>query len=343
MALTMAGGWFGGCVGSAPSKVTPDAAAPAGSGGIDASVESRGTGPGGEDGSAATGGAGGGVGSGGSGGVRDDGGVGGSSDMDGSGDAVSMNGTDAGMTGADASSTDADAVSPADSSPPVCDASPDATTLTNGLVSWWKGEGNASDSAGSNNGVLQNGVTFVPGPTGGQAFQFNGTTADVLIPNSTTLDLTNGFTIAFWINVPAWPAQRTYIVNKAAQGGGQGTFENKYVDMNPDGTMDFFVGNVLGDFGGTPLPSATPIKVNTWHHFAATYNGSVANIYIDGLFDASKPAGGVIYNAMGSLAFAHNSAVTGTVLFFAGALDDIRWYSRGLSAAEVAELASTCN
>ncbi len=73
-------------------------------------------------------------------------------------------------------------------------------------MSWWRGEGNADDSAGPNNGVAQNGVTYVPGVIG-QAFNFNGTTSDVLIPTSTTLNLADGFTIALWINLPTGVAQ----------------------------------------------------------------------------------------------------------------------------------------
>ncbi|MFC1865049.1 LamG-like jellyroll fold domain-containing protein [Chloroflexota bacterium] len=55
--------------------------------------------------------------------------------------------------------------------PPKVNAGPDATidegetfvSPPSGLVSWWRGEGNAIDSIDGNNGVLQNGVTFATG------------------------------------------------------------------------------------------------------------------------------------------------------------------------------------
>jgi len=208
--------------------------------------------------------------------------------------------------------------------------------LSDGLVSWWQCDGNADDSVGPNDGVLQNGVTFVAAPTG-QALEFNGTTADVLIQTSTTLNLTDGYTIAFWINVPTWPSQVTYIMEKLVAGA-----EDKAVMINTDGTIDFYLYNVM-DL--VPLESATALTLNTWHHFAATYDGADANIYIDGLFDASKIAAGDVANSTGALAFAHNAtrAMYGSDTFFAGDLADIRWYSRALSAAEVAEIASGCN
>jgi hypothetical protein len=53
--------------------------------------------------------------------------------------------------------------------PPPCDPPP------SGLVSWWKGEGNATDSVGTNNGALSpSGASYAPGLVG-QAFRFDGT------------------------------------------------------------------------------------------------------------------------------------------------------------------------
>ena len=51
-----------------------------------------------------------------------------------------------------------------------------------GLVSWWRAEGNALDSAGSNNGALSGGASFATGEVG-QAFSFDGT-GEVAVPSS---------------------------------------------------------------------------------------------------------------------------------------------------------------
>src|SRR5437899_546796 len=42
-----------------------------------------------------------------------------------------------------------------------------------GLVSWWRGEGDASDWTGAHNGVFTNGVSFTNGVVG-QAFALDG-------------------------------------------------------------------------------------------------------------------------------------------------------------------------
>ena len=91
----------------------------------------------------------------------------------------------------------------------ICAAS---STLNDGLVSRWRGDGDARDSVGTNDGLLQGAVTFVPGKIG-QAFAFNGTDA-VSIPTSTTLNVTQGYTLAYWIKASAWPASEVLVVNK---------------------------------------------------------------------------------------------------------------------------------
>src|SRR5512140_595704 len=67
-----------------------------------------------------------------------------------------------------------------------------------GQVAWWRAEGDATDTAGGNNGMLTNGATFAPGEVG-QSFIFYGTNCYVEVPNSPALMLTNALTIEFWV------------------------------------------------------------------------------------------------------------------------------------------------
>jgi hypothetical protein len=77
--------------------------------------------------------------------------------------------------------------------PPPCSPPPA------GLVSWWQGEGNANDATGGNNGTLQGGASFVAGMVG-QAFSFDPASGTVIVPDSSSLRLTNQLTIEAWIN-----------------------------------------------------------------------------------------------------------------------------------------------
>ncbi|HXF10541.1 MAG TPA: hypothetical protein VN625_07120, partial [Desulfuromonadaceae bacterium] len=68
-------------------------------------------------------------------------------------------------------------------------------------VAWWQASGNADDSAGMNNGVLEGGLGFGAAEVG-QGFLFTATNQAVRIPANSSLDVGagNGFTIEGWIN-----------------------------------------------------------------------------------------------------------------------------------------------
>ena len=69
-----------------------------------------------------------------------------------------------------------------------------------GIISWWPGDGNASDVIGQNTGTLQGGATYTSGVVG-QAFRFDGTDGYVIVPNPTGLPLgVSPRTVEFWIN-----------------------------------------------------------------------------------------------------------------------------------------------
>lgn len=81
---------------------------------------------------------------------------------------------------------------------PLCQAQ-ECAPVTTGMVSWWRAEGNGSDSIGTNNGALINSVYFEPGEVG-QCFHFvSGGNPRLYIPDNPTLALTNSLTIEGWI------------------------------------------------------------------------------------------------------------------------------------------------
>src|SRR2546423_9399819 len=69
--------------------------------------------------------------------------------------------------------------------------------LSPGLVGWWRGEGDAVDQSGTNNGTLIGNATFGAGEVG-QAFVFDGNSSGVVLSNTPAPRLQN-FTIEAWI------------------------------------------------------------------------------------------------------------------------------------------------
>ena len=204
------------------------------------------------------------------------------------------------------------------------------TQAPQGMVSWWPGDGNATDIQDGNHGTLVNGATFAPGKVG-LGFSFGGTGDYVEIPHSPTLDLMAAHAVDLWVKVAAYPPANTYavLVNKWVY-----NLEDKYLSVGPAGNVFYYL---VVPFGA-PLASSTSLTPGNWYHIAGTYDGTTAKIYINGVLDASKPASGNTGNSTGKLYFGHNpDRVTAGEPFvpFKGQLDEIEWFNRALSAAEI--------
>src|SRR3954468_22648229 len=96
------------------------------------------------------------------------------------------------------------------------------------------------------------------------------------------------------------------------------------LSMTPEGGIYFAAYQ-----GGTAYPISTVpvVAVNTWTHIAVTYDGAQIRIYFNGIEAGSRRANG---NLMPS----SQPMEVGNV--FPGRIDEVRIYSRALSAAEIA-------
>ena len=205
--------------------------------------------------------------------------------------------------------------------PPTCDPAPA------GLVSWWKGESNASDSFGNNDGVLQGGAIYTNGEVG-QAFSFDGVSGTVSVPDSPNLELTSQITIEAWIRPRATNGDQVILGKVSATSGNNG-YE-----------FGLTAGNKLfGSFNspGLPWPSSyvqspIPIVLGTWNHVAWTYDQSQMILYFNG-----QP---VETNIIGQNPIATSSAalrISGNdnIVYFNGDIDEPAVYSNALSAAQI--------
>src|SRR5215467_6689435 len=65
------------------------------------------------------------------------------------------------------------------------------------VIHWWKADGNANDSVGTNHGSLVGDTTFASGENG-QAFSFDGTGDYVSVPDDPSHYFTGSFTMEAW-------------------------------------------------------------------------------------------------------------------------------------------------
>ena len=209
-----------------------------------------------------------------------------------------------------------------------CVTSNTCVPAPSGLVSWWRGEGNALDSADSNNGTVQGGTTFAPGEVG-QAFSFNPSNGTVIVPDAPSLRLTNELTIETWINNSGTDSDRA-IVSKIGGVGGDNGYQ---MYMRGDKLMAQF--NSLGlPWPAFVIESPVSLATGVWYHVAWTYDQSAMKLYVNGLPVATNVVG------------AHPIAATSSTLrlsgddnnhvYFDGLIDEASLYNRALSASEIA-------
>ncbi|MEK7654626.1 MAG: LamG domain-containing protein [Patescibacteria group bacterium] len=220
---------------------------------------------------------------------------------------------------------------------------PQNRLLNDGLVGLWSFNGQdmsgvtATDKgSGGNNGTLTNGPTAIPGIVG-QALNFDGSNDYVTIADHATLDLTGSVSMAVWVKHTSstfkdWEAiftkgdsaYRLHLCGNITFCGGSPTDDAFSVAITGTGCSN----------NGTT--STVVPALNRWYHVVATYDGSAAKIYIDGVLDAETACTGSISTNAHALYIGENAESTGRQ--WTGEIDEARLYNRALSAAEVSVL-----
>jgi hypothetical protein len=204
-----------------------------------------------------------------------------------------------------------------------------------GLVSLWRGEGNGADAHGTNHGVLEGGVGFVPGRRG-SAFDFDGIDDDLLIPASSSLQLETAFTVEFWFSFPFDVVP------------GSPTHTNGTQLINKGWTDGFGIQNGGGDlelgYEHPRLYSTTASWLaNIWYHAALTYAAGSYHLYVNGVLEASVYRPDPLLGDLEDMYFSHALATPfNPARWYRQRLDEIAVYDRALTADEIAGRAGDC-
>ncbi len=199
------------------------------------------------------------------------------------------------------------------------------TFLTNGLVAYYPFTGNANDAVGTNNGTVY-GATLTTDRFGipNSAYSFNGTSRIVTI---NPLPAMQSASASCWITVPA--------------------FTHSYVWMDGDTTSGYdFCVPLDKDFicfatkDNMHVCGNRPALTNTWFQVVAVAdneNTNVLKMWLNGQLIATSPSLG---NANVGYHSQLHIGCRGVLndYFFNGAIDDLRFYNRALSASEVQQL-----
>jgi hypothetical protein len=215
----------------------------------------------------------------------------------------------------------------ADSVPATCVPPP------TGLVSWWPGDGNANDISGGNNGILSNGTTFATGEVG-QAFSFDGVDDQVVVPHNANQNTGSQITIDAWVKPTSSGHPRPILQKRSSANVGGYTFETTNSPFDPVNGLQFGIW-----IGGTLRLLQTPANVltnSTWQHVAATYDGTVMKIYVNGVEQASLAQTGAIDAVTDPIVIGRNVVVPADA--WDGLIDEIELLNRALSSNEVAAI-----
>src|SRR5574338_285137 len=200
-----------------------------------------------------------------------------------------------------------------------------------GLISWWRGEGNALDATGPNHGTLQGNVTYASGKVG-QAFRFQDYFNEKVYIDSRVYQMSGG-TTSLWFN---WDGNQFAHGSNVMIGSSLGG-----VRRSPLFGVDS--GFLLWEFGSlTRMGTNTQVIPGEWYHAVLTYDSDYnIKVYVNGVLvgggTSEDPA-----EFRNNMAFGNWNDVNSTA-GFGGLVDEVQIYDRPLSDCEVRSLYNSAN
>ena len=177
-----------------------------------------------------------------------------------------------------------------------------------------------SDLAGSNNGTLSNGPTFDSANKGSIVFDGANDTVNTGVNPASLVGNGNPATISAWFY--SYTTDQRLIF-------GQGTTSRFYIEQyNRNGSLVAHWGFGNGQNSQT---SQAFISTNTWYNYTATYDGSIAKGYLNGInTDTASIGGSKTYSGSLSVGSWGNNG-----FYFSGRISTVNVYNRALTADEI--------
>jgi hypothetical protein len=148
-----------------------------------------------------------------------------------------------------------------------------------------EGQGKFAEDVSGNghHGELLDGADWSKDGKFSGAVEFDGIEACVEVPHSDDLSL-EAFSIEAWVNCV--PGSNQAILHK--QGEDNAANRNYILNIRPEGFLrgSFSSGGTQYNFDGPTI-----LESNRWYHVAATYDGKVGKIYVDGELDSETEIG----------------------------------------------------
>ncbi|MBU6240025.1 MAG: DUF4347 domain-containing protein, partial [Planctomycetes bacterium] len=210
-----------------------------------------------------------------------------------------------------------------------------ADIYAGGMVGAWRGDGNANDQLGQNNGSLVNGATYGTGRSG-QAFSFDGVDDYVQIGSSSTFKMTNAFSLEAWVN----PTGSGTLGQAGVIAGREG--EYLLARNNTTGRLNFAIANASNAWAitGGWVDTSYTIATNTWTHLAMTFENGVVSFYANGVLVHSANTGSATIGDYHPIT--DDFWIGGRQIWngdkFNGLIDEVGIYNQALTASQIAAI-----
>jgi hypothetical protein len=210
--------------------------------------------------------------------------------------------------------------------------------ITNGLLAYYSFCGNANDMSGNGRNGTVHGATLTADRFGNSnsAYSFNGTTAYISVADAAPLRLVNtDYTISAWIYETSYATSQDAIITKRTTSAQQG-----YI-LNVQGTSQLVTRRINYQVAGGSDPrvfSTDTVYLNTWTNVLVTYTASshTALIYMNGVLTGM--ATNILSPLTTTAALWIGGDVSGSPYGFHGKIDDVAFFNRVLSPAEILQM-----
>ena len=203
---------------------------------------------------------------------------------------------------------------------------PLSAELLDDAVGIWlfdEGKGNtAADTSGNGNDGAITGAKWAEGKFGG-ALEFEP-------PHVVTVDPADSLNFQDQMTVATWVYMNKGVSDTAIRRNGSYLLEVQSATERVPGGYVFGIWSGGGFTGG--VWGKTVIDPEKWYHIVGLYDGTEMKLYVDGTLEAAVKQGGDVDQA-GELLFGTFGGEK-----FIGRLDEIVFFNRGITEAEIAEL-----
>ncbi len=160
--------------------------------------------------------------------------------------------------------------------------------------------------------------------TANSALGFNNLTS--ITPHNALMNVSNQLSLSCWVK-PTLLSANSFDVFRLIDKFNGPTGGNFVLDVNQY-HVRFFCGS-------SSATSTSTLAISNWYHIAATYDGSNIKIYINGVLDQTVPFTGNLTPNTSAFIVGKDQSNTST---FYGSISDVRFYSRAISAQEIADM-----